>query len=195
MKTFAYLMMFLGLLVVGGSGYFYFSTTGAVKHTDTASKTTSEIPKDVINRNDSEDVKRNRDYLRKSDITLIQFALKAAVAEDKSLENISDCTKINTYKCTSFVVSQPTNLTNSNGSGWIGLDLTAYLAKLPTDPLNGENIITSTGKTVPAGYYLESDGKSWNISFFPESEEFIEDAASDGGTSTDLVELLGPTTK
>jgi hypothetical protein len=195
MKTLAYLMMFLGLLVIGASGYFYFGATGVVQNKDSGSNTKLDLTEDIINKNDSEDVKRNRDFIRESDITLIHFAFKAMIAENKPLDNISDCTKIDTYKCTSFIGTQPANLTNAGGAGWIRLDLTSYLATLPTDPLNGENILTSTGKIAPAAYYLESNGTNWNISFFPESEEFIEDAASDGGASSDLVELLGPSPK
>ena len=75
--------------------------------------------------------KKGRDVVRLMDLGTIAQAVESYAVDNGSPPETDDVLR---RSDTSLTPGQPPQL--SNGQGWIGTDLTTYLEKLPTDPLN-----------------------------------------------------------
>ncbi len=74
--------------------------------------------------------KQSRDERRIADITVLSAALERYIA-DNSIPPDADM-----RLRTSTQASSSTTLAKVNGTGWIPVDLSKYIEKLPVDPLN-----------------------------------------------------------
>ncbi|MEK7611708.1 MAG: prepilin-type N-terminal cleavage/methylation domain-containing protein [Patescibacteria group bacterium] len=92
--------------------------------------------------------KKGRDVVRLMDLGTIAQAVESYAVDNGSPPETEGVLR---RSDTSLTPGQPPQL--SNGQGWIGTDLSAYLEKLPADPLN----------TWPFIYRYEKAGKRFEI--------------------------------
>lgn len=72
----------------------------------------------------------------------------------------------------------------ADGTGWVPLNLSAYLSELPKDPLNGKTYVDSLKANVLAEYQFISDGKFYVVRTHLEGESNRALYAQDGADNS-----------
>lgn len=155
----------------------------------------------VVIINPGELLKQSRDASRLSDIASVNNAFAMLLADQPNVSfagvvggkvyvslpaNNSDCSDIGLPS--NYVCVTSTNLSKTNGAGWVPIDLTQLstgspLARLPVDPSNS----VSSGL-----YYMfmaDPVTKVWKFSSSLESLKYITKTTEDGGTQDSGYEM------
>ncbi|MFZ5425214.1 MAG: hypothetical protein ACOZAO_05445 [Patescibacteria group bacterium] len=105
----------------------------------------------LLSVNPSELRGKARDEKRVSDLQLIDRAINEYRIDNGVYPDFSDIVRVST----SLPVGSSGPLVNSLGNGWIAADLSDYITKLPTDPLNDSTHHYSYAHT-DFGYELQA---------------------------------------
>ncbi|MFA5870977.1 MAG: prepilin-type N-terminal cleavage/methylation domain-containing protein [Candidatus Paceibacterota bacterium] len=155
----------------------------------------------VVIINPGELLKQSRDASRLSDIASINNALAMLIADQPSVSfasttsgtvyvslpasnaNCSDIGLPSNYACVTS-----TNLSKTNGMGWVPIDLTQLstgspLARLPLDPSN------NASSSLYYMFMADPVSKNWKFSSSLESQKYLVKTTQDGGTQDSGYEM------
>ncbi len=132
--------------------------------------------------NPAEMLKKSRDAKRLSDIASVRKAIDLALANGGAL-NAALCT-------TAAPCSSASGTRAVDGSGWVSIDVSKYLATLPIDPRAADTTYTdAAGASVNAEYKYANDGTSYELEAHLESTSNAHYYTEDGGNATGWYEL------
>ncbi|MCL5004073.1 MAG: type II secretion system GspH family protein [Patescibacteria group bacterium] len=80
--------------------------------------------------------KRVRDAQRLADLGRLQSVIEAYISDHGVPPDVSGLVRVSNVP-----VSSGSNPSRSDGSGWLGVDLSSWLDKLPVDPLNAGSYV------------------------------------------------------
>ncbi len=133
--------------------------------------------------NPAENLKKTRDAARIQDIASIRKAIDTSVADSSLTLPQGSCGFASPCK------SLSTSGRQTNGMGWVPLNIQKYLPILPVDPKNGiANTLNSQGTNVTPYYYFATDGSAYRLATYLESSNSTSFTTSDGGTEPDMLE-------
>lgn len=129
-------------------------------------------------------VRRSRDSARIQEIIAIRKAIDLVVlAQGTGVLDESLCPYTNA--CRSDAADR-----DSNGTGWLPIDVSAHLPVLPIDPRNGIASVSLAGGTVATPYYFfATDGQVYTLASYLESPDNLALLTSDGGGNPALYEV------
>lgn len=132
--------------------------------------------------NPAEMLKKGRDSTRLNDMDAIRKAIDIAIANGGELSTTS-CTAI--APC-----SSATGTRAVDGTGWVNVDVSKYLATLPVDPKHSDGSFTdAAGATVTAEYQFANDGSVYELRAHLESSANASKYTDDGGDDADWYEV------
>lgn len=128
----------------------------------------------VLIINPLELMRRSRDAARMTDVANLQQAINVAAQESTGSGSDILCKNM-TPPCSDVSNSGGANVRNSNGSGWVKVDLSSAksvsVPTLPVDPVNDANYF----------YTYRSNGSAWEIAARLESVQLRPKQTTDGG--------------
>jgi prepilin-type N-terminal cleavage/methylation domain-containing protein len=129
-------------------------------------------------------VRRSRDSARVQEIISIRKAIDLTVlAQGTGVLDESLCPYSNA--CSSDATDR-----ESNGTGWLPIDISQHLPVLPIDPRNGVADVALAGGTVATPYYFfATDGQVYTVASYLESSDNSALLAADGGANPALYEV------
>ena len=138
--------------------------------------------------------RRSRDSRRLSDLSTLRKAIDLSLADGKTLQVVSKTTSGGGSVLTA---SDATN-------NLVGMDISKYISTIPQDP----SYLSTTATQVTAGtsctaatpgteskavgamvYSFKSDGNTYELNSFLESNNNCQTVANDGGNAADVYEL------
>jgi len=131
----------------------------------------------VVALNPSELIKKARDARRISDITQLRQAIDLTLTDNGDILDDFGSSAIDTRE--------------SNGSGYIKINVSKNVPTLPLPEQNGKVIQNSNGNTLTNAYYFQSVAASlrYELKTTFESIEFKDKLTTDGGNEADYYEV------
>ena len=130
----------------------------------------------VITLNPAEILKKSRDAKRITDITQLKKAIDLTLSDDGDI--LAD------------FGSSVEDSRNTDGTGYVKINLSKNMPTLPIPTKNGDTITNSNGEQVIDSYYFQAETNSlrYEIKTTFESKEFQDKLITDGGNETNYYE-------